>query len=48
MMHNELKNVYNKGTSTLIGSQIYRSTEDTFINQAKYCKELLRRFDMEK
>lgn len=31
-----------------LGLHIYKLKQGTFINQAKYCKKLLKMFDMEK
>jgi len=32
----------------LLGLQIKKFKHETFLNQSKYCKELLKKFDMEK
>lgn len=48
MMQNEFKMSMNAKIQYFLGLQINHTKEGTFINQAKYCKELLKMFDMEK
>lgn len=48
MMHKEFDMSMMEEIQLFLGLKIYQSKEDTFINQAKYCKELLKIFDMDK
>lgn len=47
-MQNEFEMSMMGGLKYFLGLQIHQSKEGTFINQAKYYEELLKRFDMKK
>ena len=46
-MHNEFEMSMMGGLNFTLGFQIKQLKEGTFINQAKYIKDLLKRFNME-
>lgn len=48
IMQNEFEILMMGELKYFLGLQIHRSKEGTVINQAKYRKKLLKRFDMEK
>lgn len=48
MIHNEFEMLMTRELWYYLGLETHQTKESTFINQAKYYKELLKRFDMEK